>query len=54
MNQCLSFVMMEALFRKGLIELMHDNLSFDEASGNRIVARATPEGRKFNESSRDD
>jgi hypothetical protein len=54
MGQTVSFLMMESLFRQGLIELMHDNLSFDEAAGNRMVARATPAGRMFNERNKDD
>jgi hypothetical protein len=49
LNQVVSFILMESLFRMGLIELMHDNLSFDEAAANRMIARATPAGKKFSQ-----
>lgn len=38
MNQLLIFIAMEGLYRKGLIKLYHDNMSFGEDMGNKIVA----------------
>lgn len=47
MHQTMLFLMMESLYRKGLIELLHENLSFDEASSTRFVAKATHQDRDF-------
>ena len=38
MNQLLMFIAMEGLYRKGLIKLYHENMSFGEDMGNKIVA----------------
>ena len=46
-SQTLLFIMMESLYRKGLIELHHENMSYDEAVSNRRIARATPKGLDF-------
>lgn len=54
MHQTMLFLMMESLYRKGLIELIHENLSFDEASSNRSVAKATKQGRDFVKGDEDD
>lgn len=47
MNSTMMYLMMESLSRKGLIELKHENISFDEAVANRVVAKATDAGKDF-------
>jgi hypothetical protein len=32
------FIVMESLFRKGLINLYHENLSFGEEDGDKLIA----------------
>ena len=54
MHQTMTFLMMESLCRKGLIELKRENLSFDEAAGSRIIAKATKFGRDFVKGDEDD
>jgi hypothetical protein len=37
-----NFITAESLYRKGLIELYHDNLSFGEEAGDKVIARPKP------------
>lgn len=54
MSQTVMFIMMESLFRKGLIELRHENMSYDDAVSDRIVAKATPAGLDFVKQGKED
>lgn len=47
MSQTVMFLMMESLSRKGLVELRHENMSYDDAVSDRIVAKATQAGLDF-------
>jgi len=38
-NMLQNFITIESLYRKGLVELYHDNLSFGEEDGGKIIAR---------------
>jgi hypothetical protein len=38
-NMFQNFITAESLYRKGLIELYHDNLSFGEEAGDKVIAR---------------
>ena len=49
MQNTMTLIMMESLHRKGLIELTHTNISFDEACKDRPVARATQRGIDWKE-----
>jgi len=37
-----NFITAESLYRKGLIEFYHDNLSFGEEAGDKVIARPRP------------
>lgn len=36
------FLVLESLFRKGLIDLKHNNISYDEAAKSRMIAKIKP------------
>jgi len=38
-NMLQNFIVMESLARKGLVELLHDNMSFGEEASNMIIAK---------------
>lgn len=45
MQQALTLIACEGLYRKGMIELIHENISFDSAASDLMVARITDKGR---------
>jgi hypothetical protein len=54
MPQTIMYLTIEHLYRKGLVELKHENISFDEAVANRVVAKITQAGLDFAKGLEDD
>lgn len=54
MSQTVMFIMMEGLFRKGLVELRHENMSYDDAVADRVVAKATQAGLDYAKQRKED
>lgn len=54
MSQTVMFIMMEGLSRKGLVELRHENMSYDDAVADRVVAKATQAGLDYAKQRKED